>query len=259
MHFGQNGKALTLLAGLAIAVNTALPSSHAAPGSATVQAQVEQGKAELAKGKLDNAISILSKAAKVLGTKPGSCECHYNLGMAFCKKAKTEVANKTVSDTDYLAAKHELRTAIRVGQGNAISNKANSFLMANLPKGLQSPKAGEGTEIIAARLGLGSSDRGIGATPRPKVFEFYADWCEPCTQLKPVMAKIRQQYGDQIEVQSINVDLKANADIVDQYDVSPIPTVIYMNPAGQVVGYSIGISDEKNVQKELAKILPNKG
>jgi thiol-disulfide isomerase/thioredoxin len=257
MYLGQNGKTFALLTGLAIATQVALPSGIAAPAATNVQAQVAQGKAELSKGKLDNAISILTKAAQAQGMKPGSCDTHYHLGMALCKKAKTLIASDPQTMADYRSAKKELRAAIRVGQGNAISKQANAFMMSNLPQAMLQPRAGEGTEMIAARLGLRSSDRGIGATPRPKVFEFYAEWCEPCKELKPIMAKMKQQYGDQIEITSINVDDQTNSEIVDQYDVSPIPTVIFLNPDGQVVGYSIGFS-EKTVEKELQKILPQK-
>ncbi|HEY9789635.1 MAG TPA: thioredoxin domain-containing protein [Candidatus Obscuribacterales bacterium] len=259
MYPGGNGKSLILLTGLALAAQAAMPGSIAANSCANVDAQVAQGKLQLKQGKLDNAISTLSKAAQVLGTKPGSCDCHYNLGMALCKKAKVDLTDKSKSTTEFLSAKKELRTAVRVGQGNAIAKAANQYMMSNVPQVYLSPKNGEGTEMIAARLGLRSSDRGVGGAPaRGKVFEFYADWCEPCKELKPVLAKVKQEYGDQVDVQSINVDDKNNAELVDQYDVSPIPTVIFMNPDGQVVGYSVGYAGEKSVEKEIQKILPNK-
>ena len=253
----QTWKSLTVLAAMSLAAQLPAPAGFAAP-TPSIQAQVIEGKSELAKGRIDNAIQILSKAAKTLGETPGSCDCHFNLGKAYCQKAKAQKTDADKAKTSYLSAKKELRTAVRVGKGNIVAKQANEYLLTNLPTELVSPKAGEGTEMIAARLGLRGADRGINGIPKGTVFEFYADWCEPCKQLKPVLAKIKEQYGDQVEVQSINVDDKANAEIVDQYDVSPIPTVIFMNPDGQVTGYSIGYAGEKNVQKELQKILPNK-
>lgn len=242
---------LSLLLGLTIAIETATSAGFAAPAALTPQAQVAQGKAELAKGQLDSAIVTLGKAAKALGDRPGSCECHFLFGKALCLKAK-----KTKKQQELLQAKKELRTAIRVGRGNVISKQANEFMMSNIPSEMLSPRMGEGTELIAARLGLRGSDRGVGSVAKPKVFEFYADWCEPCKKLKPVMSKIREEYGDQVEVTSINVDDKNNAEMLEQYDVSPIPTVIFLNPDGQVVGYSIGFAGEKSVEKELKKLLP---
>lgn len=242
---------LCLLAGVTVSLQAGSTAGFAAPVVSTPQAQVTQGKSELAKGHIDNAIQILRKAAKALGTAPGSCECHLCLGKALCIKAK-----KSKNHEDMVSAKKELRTAIRVGRGNVISKQANEYMMANLPQEMLTPKFGEGTELIAARLGLRGRDRGVGMESKPRIFEFYADWCEPCKLLKPVMAKIKEEYGDQVDVTSINVDDKNNAAMLDQYDVSPIPTVIFLNPDGQVVGYSIGFAGEKSVQKEVKKLLP---
>ncbi len=242
---------LALLVGLTVTLQAAFIPGFAAPIATSVQGQVAKGKAELAKGNVDNAIQILTNASKILGETPGSCDCHYNLGKALVQKSK-----RTKSNSHMALAKKELRTAIRVGRGNVISKQANAYMMANLPAGMLSPKMGEGTELIAARLGLSSRDRGIGGAPKPRVFEFYADWCEPCKLLKPVMEKLKEQYGDQIDVTTINVDDKNNAEMLEQYDVAPIPTVIFLNSDGQVVGYSIGFSGEKSVQKEMKKLLP---
>lgn len=236
---------------LLVAAGIMLQNATAAPTVTSPQALVKQAKVELQANQLDSAISDLSKAEKVLGTAPGSCECHFLLGKAQCLKAK-----KTNDKEKLREAKRQLRTAIRVGRGNVISKMANQFMMANLPSDMLTPRVGDGTEMIAAKLGLRGADRGIAGAAKPQIFEFYADWCEPCKLLEPVMAKIKTQYGDQVEVTRINVDDKNNAEMLDQYDVSPIPTVIYLNPDGQVVGYSIGFSGEKSVQKEMDKLIP---
>lgn len=249
----------------AFAIVTPIMNAPMAPASSAspLDAQVAKGKAELFSGKIDNAVADLTKASNALGMRPGSCDCHFHLGMALCKKAKAECQSDSAkSSHDYLLAKSELKKAIKVGAGNLYAKKANEYMMTNVPKDLLAPRNGEGTEMIAARLGLRCADRGAGeAAAKPKIFEFYADWCQPCVDLKKVMDKIQAQYGDQIELKAINVDDKTNADLVDQYDVSPIPTVIYMNPDGQVVGYSVGYEgdqSQRNVEKELAKLLPNK-
>lgn len=251
---------ISMLVGLSFSLQASL-TAFAAPNPTAAQvaqarAAVATGKAETAKGHLDSAISVLSKAAKVLGTSPGSCECHLCLGKVLCLRGK-----KNKNQADLLAAKKELRTAIRVGRGNMIAKQANEFMMANLPKEMLAPRTGEGTEMIAVALGLRRSDRGVGGeTAKPQVLEFYADWCAPCKELREkVMPHIKQQYGDKIEIISVNVDDPNNAQKLEQYDVSPIPTMIFLNADSQVVGYSIGYSGDKAeqaVQKELQKLLP---
>lgn len=202
----------------------------------------------------------LAAAPAVPGPKAQGTQCKTDATSASAHLARGKdlvvKAKKTKNTADMLAAKKELRTAIRLGRGNAISKEANAYMMANVPKALLSPRVGEGTELIAARLGMRARDRGIAGTAKPKIYEFYADWCEPCKMLKPVMAKLKAEYGDRVEFAAINVDDKVNAEMLEQYDVSPIPTVIFMNTEDQVVGYSIGFGGEKTVQKEVQKLLP---
>jgi thiol-disulfide isomerase/thioredoxin len=219
------------------------------------RAQVQQGKADLAAGRVDKAIAVLSKAAKKLGTAPGSCDCHYNLGKAYCMKARQQKkAVPTEALSTFRSAKTELRTAIRVGKGNVISVQANDFLMSNLPPEIIAPRTGAGTEEIATKLGL-ATPQAPGQAAKAKVYEFYATWCDPCSQLKQVIAKVMKDHADELELKSFDVDDSASQEILDQYEVSPIPTIIYLTPDMRVVGYSIGFNDQKNVEKQLAKIL----
>jgi thioredoxin 1 len=252
---GKKGALLIGAVSLALCVNTL--GGIAATPTTGLQAQITQAKLEIAKGNAAHALVILTQAKKQAKSTADNCLLRLLLGRAYASKAKSEVqSNPKLSNEDYIAAKLELRAAIRLGHGNAVASQANKFMVSDLPASVLMPKNGDGTEMIAARLGLRGMERGSGEASKPKIYEFSADWCEPCKLLKPVMDKIKYQYGDQIEVTVINVDDANNNEIVEQYDVSPVPTVIYMTPDSKVVGYSVGYSGEKNVQKELQKILP---
>ncbi len=238
------------LSGDALAANTAAGSS----GVTTITA----GKALLSTGKYADAITLLKRTADKVGQGPDSCQYRLLLGQAYCKRAASLKAAGKDASADYLNGRAQLRQAIRAGHGNAVARQANQFMLASLPAEYLKPRLGEGTEMIAAMLGVHGRDRGTGVS-RPKVFEFYADWCEPCKMLKPVIEKVKAQYGEQVEFVSYNVDDVKNEQFIDRYEVSPIPTVIFLSPDNQVVGYSIGFSGEKSVEKEIQKILPDKG
>lgn len=208
--------------------------------AAPVSSPLTQGKQKLAARDLTGAIKLLEQAVK---QSPNSAEAHLCLGKAYCGLKQ------------YDKARAQLRLAIRLGRGSAVAAQANQFMMSSIPAQYLKPRTGEGTELIASILGIRGMSRGIGDVNRPKVFEFYADWCEPCKQLKPVMEKIKQQYGSQVDFVSYDVDDANSAQFIDQYEVSPIPTIIFLSPDNKVVGYSIGFSGEKSVEKELKKVL----
>lgn len=233
---------------IALGVSTLGPveSGVAANSTTPVQAKTSnhlaQGKACLAKGQYGQAVQLLECAVK---QQPASCEGHLLLGQAYCK-----VKN-------YLKARDHLRAAIRIGKGSPNAQKANMALMT-LPKNLLKPRTGSETRMIASMLGL-SRDRGEGGSTKPMVIDFYASWCAPCKQLTPIMEKAKAQYGDKVSFMHVDVDDPNNERLVDQYEVSPIPTLIFLNPEGEVVNYSIGFSGDTTIDESIKKILASAG
>ena len=212
------------------------------PAFSAVAGDMACGRNCLAKGQYQAAVKDFEK---VVQAEPGNCEGHFLLGQAYCKLK------------NYVKAREHLRTAIRVGRGSANAQKANLALMA-LPKQLIAPKTGAQTRMIASMLGLGRS-RGIGGEARPTIIDFYATWCQPCKQLDQALSKVKSTYGERISFMRVDVDDPNNQTIMDQYDVSPIPTMVFLNPEGEVVTYSIGYSGETSIASGISKILAHDG
>ncbi len=92
---------------------------------------------------------------------------------------------------------------------------------------------------------------------RPKILEFYASWADTCTRLKPCIERLKQQYGDRVEFLSYDVDDPASRPLIEQYEVCPIPTVLFISARNEVVAYSVGCcSQERVMDKNISKILP---
>jgi len=79
------------------------------------------------------------------------------------------------------------------------------------------------------------------------VLDFYADWCNPCQALAPVLDKIANDNQD-ITFLRINVD--NNQDLSDKYNILSIPTLILIND-GRVIETSIGVISENVLQNKL--------
>src|SRR4030095_9386296 len=125
----------------------------------------------------------------------------------------------------------------------------------SLPRNVIAPRTGHDTRMIALNLGLLSSDRGDGGPRKPTVLDFYASLFQPCKDPEPLIAKAKSEYGEQVNFVSVNVDDPNNEQIIDLYGVSPIPTVVFLSPNGEVVTYSIGFSGENSINTGLKKIL----
>lgn len=208
--------------------------SPAAGGSA--DSMLQCGKDCLKSGDYSKAVVDLQQ---VVAKQPNSCEGHFLLGQAYC-----HIKN-------YVKARDQLRAAIRTGRGSVNAQKANALLMT-LPKQFLSPKTGDQARLLASMLGL---TRTRGGSSRPTVIDFYAPWCVPCKQLNTVLDKQKQEYGDKINFMTINVDDPANDKLIDQYEVSPIPTVVFLSPTGDVVSFVIGYQGQDALDSNIKKIL----
>lgn len=168
---------------------------------------------------------------------------HYYSGVCYSRKK------------DYRNARKHLRIAIRLGRGSTYSQQANQEIM-KVPADYIKPRTGAATRFLASLFGF-SKDRGApGKAPTPTVIDFYASWCQPCKKLEQDMGTISQRYGDKVHFMRVDVDDPKNQKMVDQYEISPIPTVIFLNADGEVVDYAIGYSGEKSISRGIEKILP---
>lgn len=59
---------------------------------------------------------------------------------------------------------------------------------------------------------------------KPVVVDFYAEWCEPCKQVPPILKEVKSEMKNQVRIIKVNVDL--NPMIATKYQIKSIPTVI---------------------------------
>lgn len=72
---------------------------------------------------------------------------------------------------------------------------------------------------------------------KPVIVDFWAEWCGPCRMIAPVLEEISEQHGDKVTVAKLDID--ANPEISQQYQILSIPTMLVFQggkPVKQVVG-----------------------
>ncbi len=88
---------------------------------------------------------------------------------------------------------------------------------------------------------------------RPVVVDFWADWCEPCKTLMPLLEKIANEYQGAFLLAKVNADEQGM--IAQQFGVRSLPTVMVIQ-GGQPVDGFVGAQSEAQVREMLEKYLP---
>ena len=81
-----------------------------------------------------------------------------------------------------------------------------------------------------------------------KVLDFYADWCNPCKSLAPVLDKVIEEKG--LELTKVNIE-EDTEDLSIKYNVRNIPTVVVIDENGDEVKRFTGMKQESDVREFL--------
>ncbi|MBT2386746.1 tetratricopeptide repeat protein [Streptomyces sp. ISL-11] len=86
----------------------------------------------------------------------------------------------------------------------------------------------------------------------PVVIDFWADWCEPCKQLGPMLERLAAEYAGRFVLAKI--DVEANQMLFQQFGVQSIPAVFAV-VAGQALPLFQGAAPEAQVREVLDQLI----
>ncbi|MFD3504687.1 tetratricopeptide repeat protein [Streptomyces sp. NPDC058676] len=86
----------------------------------------------------------------------------------------------------------------------------------------------------------------------PVVIDFWAEWCQPCKQLSPVLERLAVEYNGRFVLAKVDVD--ANQMLMQQFGIQGIPAVFAV-VAGQALPLFQGAADEAQIRQTLDQLV----
>ncbi|MGI5480560.1 tetratricopeptide repeat protein [Streptomyces lavendofoliae] len=90
------------------------------------------------------------------------------------------------------------------------------------------------------------------STEVPVVIDFWAEWCEPCKQLGPLLERLAAEYNGRFVLAKIDVD--ANQMLMQQFGIQGIPAVFAV-VAGQALPLFQGAAPEAQIRQTLDELI----
>ncbi|WP_264435781.1 thioredoxin TrxA [Coxiella endosymbiont of Dermacentor marginatus] len=72
---------------------------------------------------------------------------------------------------------------------------------------------------------------------KPVLVDFWAEWCQPCKMISPIVEEIAKEYSDRVKVFKMNVD--DNTETPAKYGIRGIPSLLIFRE-GDVIATKVG-------------------
>jgi thioredoxin 1 len=86
---------------------------------------------------------------------------------------------------------------------------------------------------------------------KPTLIDFYAEWCQPCQMMKPILAELKKKIGDTASV--IKIDTEKNRELSGQLNIMSIPTLMIYHK-GELKWRHSGMASVNEIEHQLSII-----
>ena len=101
-------------------------------------------------------------------------------------------------------------------------------------------------------VGDGDFELTVLAAGVPVAVDFWAPWCPPCRLIAPTLAELAAEYGEQLRIVKLNIDVHPAA--VGRFGIRSAPTLIVFKD-GREVDRLVGAQHKSTYQASFDEVL----
>jgi len=86
----------------------------------------------------------------------------------------------------------------------------------------------------------------------PCIIDFYADWCQPCKMVAPILEELSDEYGDKLNI--YKVDTEAERELSAAFGIRSIPSMLFC-PKDAEPQMAAGALPKQNLEQIISEVL----
>ena len=86
----------------------------------------------------------------------------------------------------------------------------------------------------------------------PCIIDFYADWCQPCKMVAPILEELSNEYTGKINI--YKVDTEAQQELSAAFGIRSIPSILFV-PQDEKPQMSMGALPKETFVKAIKEVL----
>ncbi|MCE5345029.1 MAG: thioredoxin [Bacteroidales bacterium] len=86
----------------------------------------------------------------------------------------------------------------------------------------------------------------------PAIIDFYADWCQPCKMVAPVLEDLASEYAGKIVIYKVNTE--EEQELASVFGIQSIPTLLFVPKEGQPQA-AMGALPKQTFVKAIKEVL----
>ena len=86
----------------------------------------------------------------------------------------------------------------------------------------------------------------------PCLIDFYADWCQPCKMVAPILEELSEEYGDKLNI--YKVDTEAERELSAAFGIRSIPSMLFCPKDGEPQ-MAAGALPKQNLEQIISEVL----
>ena len=87
---------------------------------------------------------------------------------------------------------------------------------------------------------------------KPSIIDFYADWCQPCKMVAPILEELSEEYDGKINVYKVNTEEQQELSAV--FGIQSIPSMLFV-PKDDKPQMAVGALPKDTLKKAIKDVL----